>query len=552
MTEHKERVRARTWMAVLAGTVLAGSGAMAEPVEVVKIAGGQVRGVATDVAGVQVFKGLPYAGPTGGEARFAPPGPVVPWEGVKLADSWGDQVMQDANLNPPGGFWGDEFYWDAAFMPKASENGLNLNVFTPAKDSGDKLPVYVWIHGGGNDHGYASEMEFWASKLAAKGVIVVPVQYRVGPWGFMALPGLDQESDDGVSGNQALKDLIASLHWVQDNIAGFGGDPANVTIGGQSAGSTNTITLLRSPAAKGLFHRAVIESNQTSFLPIKLPTLAEQEAKNEKALQDIFGKPMNVADLRAIPAADFLTTKIGDRNLMTALNATVKTYVIDGQTLTQEGLDLLKPGALDGIDVLIGNNSDEATSLYGTPDGTMSEADFAAAMTKLYGDGWKDVYMPSDPTNAYRLYLRTTADYRHAAVVVSSQMVKDRNPGSNIFAYYFNMHLPGRDDEFYGSFHSSELWYMFNSMRDVPGQRHWTGMDKRMAETMSTYLANFIRSGDPNGDGLPQWPQPAGKPAFMRFADGYAYAVDGTPYPERDALNRQAILTAYGLSAGDL
>jgi len=154
-------------------------------IDVVEVEGGLVRGAATDVEGVQVFKGIPYAGSTDAENRFRAPQPVEPWDGIRVADTWPDQVMQDVNLNPVGGFWGDEFYYDPAFMPPASEDGLGLNVWTPARSADEKLPVYVWIHGGGNDHGYASEIEFYASRLAAKGIIVVPVQYRVGP----RLPG---------------------------------------------------------------------------------------------------------------------------------------------------------------------------------------------------------------------------------------------------------------------------------------------------------------------------------------------------------------------------
>jgi len=173
-----------TAMSALA-LALSASIAAAHPVGIVPTTGGEVQGVSTDVSGVQVFKGIPFAGPTGGANRFRPPQPVVPWNGVKKADTWGDAVLQDMQLNPVGTFWGDEFYYNPAFMPKASENGLNLNVYTPAKDTGDKLPVYVWIHGGGNNHGNASEIEFWATELAARGVIVVPVQHRTGPMGFL-------------------------------------------------------------------------------------------------------------------------------------------------------------------------------------------------------------------------------------------------------------------------------------------------------------------------------------------------------------------------------
>lgn len=525
-------------------------------IDVVQVEGGLVQGVETDVASVQVFKGIPYAGSTGGENRFRPPQPVEPWEGVKLADQWGDQVLQDVNLNPVGTFYGDEFYYDPEFMPPASEDGLNLNVFTPAQSAGDGLPVYVWIHGGGNDHGYASEIEFWASKLAEKGIIVVPIQYRVGGFGFLALDELSQESPEGVSGNQALIDLVAALEWVRDNIDGFGGDPSNVTVGGQSAGAGNTVTLLRSPLAKGLFHRVVVESTGSGFLPGTFGPLEEREAANAEALQEMFGRPMSLADLRAVPAEDFLTTKVGEEQTMlfAAFDAAAATpaWTLDGVAFTEESVDLLRPGALDGIDVMIGGTSDERTSTAGDPAGTMTDEEFATAMGEVYGEGWQDAYEPSDPTDAYRLALRAEADYRLQGALVSAEIAKARNPDSNVFAYYFNHTPPGRNAEFYGSFHSSDLWYFFNSIREWPGQRGWTDADYRMADTMSSYLANFVATGDPNSDGLPIWPQPEDGTAFVRFADGYAYPVNSTPYPSRDAVNRVALLEDQGMSEADL
>jgi para-nitrobenzyl esterase len=547
-------------VALLAGTYLAllaiaAPGAAQEasptegPIDVVQVEGGLVQGVETDVPGVQVFKGVPYAGSTAGDNRFKPPQPVESWDGVRKADAWGDQVMQDIHLNPVGGFWGDEFYYDPDFLPQASENGLNLNIFTPASTTEDKLPVYVWIHGGGNDHGYASEIEFWAPKLAEKGIIVVPVQYRVGPFGFMALKELSEESPDGTSGNMALRDLTAALAWVHKNIAGFGGDPANVTVGGQSAGAGNTVTLLRSPEARPFFHRAVIESTATGLLPATFPTLAEQEEADAKALEEVFGKPMTLADLRAVPAEDFLTTKAAnsDKSINNALNDVVKKFVIDGVTLTEASVDLLRPGALDGVDIMIGATSDERTSLAGDPNGTLSQEDFAAAMDKAYSDGWQAAYKASDPTHAYRLKLRAETDLRLPGALVSAEMAKDKSD-SNVYAYWFNHAPPGRNAEFYGSFHSSDLWYFFDSLRDWPGQRPWTDADYRMADIMSSYLANFVKTGNPNGEGLPEWPQPDEGTAFIRFHDGAAYPVTETPWPSRDALNRAALLKQYGLS----
>ena len=538
---------------VASAVALVAGSALAAPVEVVAVTGGKVSGVTSDVIGVQVFKGIPFAGPTGGENRFKPPQPVVPWEGIKASDKWGDAVLQDMQLNPVGTFWGDEFYYNEAYATRASENGLNLNVFTPARDTGDKLPVYIWIHGGGNDHGYASEIEFWATKLAAKGIIVVPVQYRTGPLGFLSLPELSQETG-GASGNLAMQDLIKSLRWVRDNIAGFGGDPNNVTIGGQSAGSRNTAMLLRVPGARGLFHRAVMESNSSGLLDTEFSKLVEKEKQNAEGLEKLFGKSMSLADLRAISAEDLIHKTIGSdgKSIYSAIHAVVGQHILDNNVFTEDSVNLRKQGVLDGVDIMIGSNSDERTSLDGGPDKTMSLDDFAKFMQQTYGEGWQSAYQASDPQQAYRLMLRSKADFVHATALASAQYVASHNDGSRVYAFYFNHDLPGRNNEFYGSFHSSELWYFFNSMRNEPGQRPWTEADHRMADLMSSYLANFVRSGDPNAADLPTWHRVGAEANFARFADGYAYPVTATPFPRRDAINEAAVLAKFKLTPFDL
>jgi para-nitrobenzyl esterase len=543
-------IRRRTAIAAFALTMALAltTRAEADPIDIVSITGGKIQGIATEIPGVQVFKGIPFGGPTGGANRFAPPKPPTPWNGVRKADSWGDAVLQDMQLNPPGTFWGDEFYTNPAFQPKASEDGLNLNLFTPAKDTSDKLPVYVWIYGGGNNHGHASEIEFWATELAAKGVIVVPIQYRTGPMGFLSLPELSKENGNS-SGNIATQDMVAALQWVQANIAGFGGDPGRVTIGGQSAGSRNVGMLLRTPMAKGLFHRAVMQSNFAGLVDTTYPKLADQAPRNEAAINQLFGKPTTLADLRAIPPEDWIQKKVGpdQKSIYDAITKIGGEYIIDGKVFTETSVNLRRPKAVDGIDILIGSNSDERTSLDGEPTATMSLPDFTKFMETTYGQGWNGAYAAADPTQAYRLMLRSKADRAHALATISAQYIATHNPRSNVYVYYFNQHLPGRNDEFYGSFHSSDLWYFFNSMRNEPGQRLWTDQDHRMAGIMSTYLANFIRTGNPNGNELPEWPRAGVRADFIRFADGQAIPSETAPFPIRDAINRRVVLKQFDL-----
>jgi para-nitrobenzyl esterase len=525
------------------------------PIDVVEVEGGLVRGVETDVEGVQVFKGVPYAGPTGGENRFLPPQPVEAWDGVRAADTWGDQALQDPDIFQPGTFWYHEFYFDPDFVPPVSEDGLVVNVWTPADSADANLPVYVWNHGGAHDHGNASEMEFWASKLAEKGVVVVSAQYRLGPVAHLTLDEITQESGIGSSGNLPVLDLVDALQWVQDHIGGFGGDPSRVTVGGQSAGAGNVVALLRSPLSEGLMHRAVIESTSGAFLPDDgiLP-IDERAAQDAAALEEVFGEPMTVADLRAITQEEYLSRNDAGELLHDRLNSAIaRDWVLDEHVFTADSVDLLRPAALDGIDIMIGATSDERTSTVGDPAGTLSEDEFASEMQDVYGDAWQDVYEWDDPTQGYRLQLRSEADYRFQATLISAEYAASHNDDTNVYAYYFNHTPPGHDAEFYGAYHSSDLWYFFDSLRDDhEGQRPWTEADHRMAETMSSYLANFVATGDPNGEGLPEWPQPTDGTAFMRFADGYAYPVETTPYPERDALNRATMLADQGMEATDL
>ncbi|HOO34294.1 MAG TPA: carboxylesterase family protein [Thermotogota bacterium] len=559
ISEGKSVGKFLTMLLILAFITTAGISA-SNSIGVVSVEGGMIKGGPTDVDGVQVFKGIPFAGPTSGENRWSEPQPVVPWDGVRVCDTWGDQVMQNTNLNPTGAFWGDEFYFDPNFAPKASEEGLNLNVFTPAKTNGDKLPVLVYIHGGGNNHGYGSEMEFYASQLASKGIVVVNVQYRVSVFGFLTLKELSDESPEGVSGNYAVLDLIQALKWVNQNIEGFGGDPDSVTIAGQSAGAMNVTALLRTPLSKGLFERAIVQSGFSGFLTAEGATvyssLEAKEAACEVAIEEAFGRKMTLEELRAIPAEEYLTRKTADgtKSLYDALTSASSGYVLDGYVFTEESVDLMRQGALDGYDIMIGGTSDEMTSLYGGPDNIMPLAQFAATMENSYGEGYKTVYRPSDERDAYRLFLRSSSDRCLQQFVLSSEYAKSHNDDLNIYVYYFNHTPPGRNAEFYGSFHSSELWYTFSSLRDVPGQRYWTSADYRMADIISSYFANFVRTGNPNGEGLTNWEQcnASTDGAFMRWHEGSAYNVSTTPYPERDALNRVAILKSIGLSEEDV
>lgn len=533
--------------------------ATGKTIDIVTVEGGLIKGVNTDVDGIQLFKGVPFAGFTGGDNRWKKPQSLESWQGIKLQDTWGDQVMQNASLNPVGTFYGDEFYFDDSFTPAASENGLNLNVYTPAKTTDDKLPVLVFIHGGGNDHGHASEMELYASQLAEKGIVVVTVQYRVGVFGFLALPELSAESEYGVSGNYALLDLIKSLEWVNKNIGSFGGNSNQVTLAGQSAGAHNVIALLRTPLAKGLFHRVIIQSSFQNLLELPkegasvYKPLAEKEIADEALITKLFGKKMSLKELRALPAEYFFTTKTPDatQTLYDALTKSVKGYSLDGYVFTEESVDLTREGALDGIDIIIGGAADDRTTFF-SESATMSMAEFEAMMKKTYGDDYTKAYNPSSSSEAYNLYVRSQSDIRFQPYLLSAQYAKAHNKNLNVYTYYFDHAPSGRNSEFYGAFHSSDLWYFFSSIRNTNGQRSWTDSDYAMANIMSSYYANFVKNGNPNAADLPEWKETTTRGTFARFYNGKAETVTATPFPLRDELNRKTAMKNIGITDADL
>lgn len=515
----------------------------AQSLDIVSVTGGLISGVSSDTNGVTLFKGIPFAAPPIGELRFKAPADVLSWQGVKACDVWPAMPIQDKSGNTGGSFYGDEFYYSKDNDPIISEDCLYLNLYTPATEATVKtanLPVFVYIHGGGNDHGYASKVEFNASELANKGVIVVVVQYRLGTLGFLSLPELTAEQ--GTSGNYAILDQVKALKWVQENIKAFGGNPANVTIGGQSAGAMDARVLLSTPKADGLYNRAILQSGFSyNISPLTLTTLDQAQKKNREMVDQVFGKGTTLSDLRSLDANVFFS------NDVKTLTATSKSSIVDDVVVSSARLDIEGSGKLAGMDILIGGASDEMTSLAGTPTGTMPLAKYAENLKKMFGDqaNLLSIFPAANETEAYRANLRISSEQVFMGHRVNSMKTKSRTE-YNSYVYYFNQDLPfhlpeyvgGRDEAFYGSFHSSELWYMFGSMRDIPAQRQWTKADHDLSNTMQSYWANFIRTGNPNGNGLPIWTQCVedNKGSFMLFKDHKATLTSVLDTKEKNEL----------------
>lgn len=345
--------------------VLAAFACTSEPANpVLTIEGGQVQGVIVDKPGVYAYKGIPYAAPPIGELRWKAPQPVVPWDGVKIADSFGHPGYQAVHY--PGGYATEWGYGDES---PYSEDCLYLNVWTksPGKTE-EKLPVALWIHGGGYREGWGSEPEFDGKEWAAKDVVLVSINYRLGVFGFLAHPELSAESPQGVSGNYGILDQIEALNWIQKNIEQFGGDPDNVTIFGQSAGGGSVKTLCESPLARGKFHKAIIMSAggiaiSSASAPVGRPTMNLETAQAQtKAIFDWGGltdlEKMRAASTETVYALPTIYNNVNDTRAYMPLSP-----VIDGYVCLKSFDDAAKDGSLADVPYMMGYTLNDMGSM---------------------------------------------------------------------------------------------------------------------------------------------------------------------------------------------
>ncbi len=374
--------------------------------------------------------------------------------------------------------------WTHEFMAHGAvnEDCLYLNIWTAAARANEKRPVLVYFYGGGFNEGSGSIAAYDGEGLAKKGLVVVIPNYRVGVLGFLAHPELTKESDRNASGNYGLLDQLAALQWVRDNIAAFGGDPANVTIAGQSAGAMSVHAMVSSPLAKGLFHRAVAQSG-----PLVPPRkLADAEQDGARFAESKGAK--SIAGLRALSWED-LTAR--------AANAPAVRFapVADDWLIPQN------PTPAD-VPFLIGSNADENGA---TPHPTV-KLDAWRQRAARFGDSaevFLQLYPAATDDEAASMSNASARDQARSSIYLWA-LKRAQSTKSKIFTYFYTHPLPGPDIDKYGAFHTSEVPYVFNSL--TRSDRPFTDLDRKLADTISTYWANFARSGDPNGKGLPQWP----------------------------------------------
>ncbi len=455
------------------------------------VTGGQVAGAVID--GVAAFKGIPFAAPPIGQLRWKAPQPVQAWQGIHKAEAYGPSCMQSASM--------------IALMgagPSVSEDCLYLNVWTAAKSATERRPVMIWIYGGGFAAGMTGIPGYDGAQFAKQGVVLVSVAYRVGPFGFLADPALSREGA-GTSGNYGLQDMIAGMRWVQENIAKFGGDPARVTIFGESAGGIAVSMLAASPAAAGLFQRAISESGG-SFGPPRqgteaganVPPLKGAEAFGHSFLSKLGAK--DLASARAL-SADKIQSGLPANALAGGFWPN-----FDGKILPGDQYLRYSAGHFNDTPVLIGTNSDEG-ALFAQPGMTPSVLEMQVRAG--YGDradGILSAYPHGNNMEAMRSGKQLFRDTTFAWPTWAWARLQSQHGKNKAFVYYFDHRTPQSPD---GANHGSEIAFVFSTL-NAPGiggaLLKPSPADWKLSGQMQRYWVNFATSGDPNGPGLPSWP----------------------------------------------
>jgi para-nitrobenzyl esterase len=452
---------------------------------IVQTSNGKIQGRANMENTVRIFKGIPFAAAPVGDLRWKAPQPVQNWKGIKQCNAFSASPMQ--NKPQPFYCWSEEFI---AQPEPLNEDCLYLNIWSTAKSKSAKQPVFLWIYGGGLSSGSANCAIYDGEEMAKKGVIFVSINYRVGVFGFMAHPELSKESGYNASGNYGFLDQIAALKWVQKNIAAFGGDPNNVTIAGQSAGAFSVTALIASPLAKGLFHKAIPQSGGL------LSNMLNQNLAKAEEQGLIFMKKANTnsfAELRKKSAEEL---QILSNNPAVGRFGTTT----DGYVLPVNLMEHFKKGLHNQTPILTGWVTGDGSFMG---DSKMNlEAYKKEAQTK-YGDK-ADTYLSvfSASTDEEVRMVKQKLSLLGFAGLPSHLLAGFNSKAS--FIYQFG-HVPPDKPNFpnYGAFHTSEVPYMLHTLHTW--NRPWQALDKELENTMSSYWVNFAKTGNPNGQNLPEW-----------------------------------------------
>lgn len=469
-----------------------------------RIADGVLEGIVSADGKVRTFKGIPYAAPPVGPLRWKAPQPVAPWTGVRRAMDFAPRAMQ-------GRIYDDMVFHDAG----PSEDCLYLNLWLPEDQPHTKLPVMVWIHGGGFQAGASSEPRQDGGQLCKKGVLVVSMNYRMGVFGFFAHPELTKESGHNASGNYGLMDIIAALQWVHKNIAAFGGDPDNVTIFGESAGSWAVSALVAAPTAKGLFHRAIGESGATLTGVDRPTTRTSAEQTALEFTRTAFGTT-SLAALRALPADKLLAAALDEDRTH---NRHTFSAIVDGWVLPTTTDAIYAAGQQSHVALLAGWNRDEGGpgAIFNDQPPTLSG--YVAAVQDRFGDKANEFlkhYGAATDADAKR----AAADYGGDEFIAFQTWkwieLHRQTGGSAVYRYEFDQPRPLPANAPAGAEphanHSADIEFVFGMLDSLA--LPWSTNDRAVSELMMNYWTNFAKTGNPNGPGLPEWPA-------YREADGF-------------------------------
>lgn len=455
------------------------------PQTIIQTDKGKIEGTYNADGSIRIFKGIPYAAPPLGELRWAAPQEGNSWDTVMACKSFGPSPIQ----NDPAPFycWTEEFI---AQPEPLSEDCLHLNVWTSAKSSKEKQPVFVWIYGGGLSSGSSNCDIYDGEEMARQGVVFVSLNYRVGVLGFMAHPELSAESGHNASGNFGFLDQIAALEWVKKNISAFGGDPENVTIAGQSAGAFSVNTLIASPLAKGLFHKAVLQSG--GLLSNRLHQDLESAEKAGTHFMEVAGQS-SLADLRKMAAEELQA--ISNDTSVGRFGVT-----LDGYVLPENLMKHFANGLHQQLPVMAGWVTGDG-SFLGPLD--MSVADYQSEAESLFGDKAADYLkiFPASTEEEVRQMKSKWTLLNFAGITPHLLAGFNSEP---TYVYEFAHVSPDKENfPNYGAFHTSEVPFALHSLHTW--KRPWRSIDQEIESMMSAYWVNFAKSGDPNGDNLPEW-----------------------------------------------
>lgn len=492
----------------------------AEVTEPLTIAQGQLTGVYNADRSVRVYAGIPFAKPPVGELRWREPHAPEPWEGIRACDRFQPQAMQSSTVPFMDSLYHLLGYHDYRWLDFSdnyremmSEDCLYLNVYAPSDAcEGDALPVLVYIHGGSLTSGQPWYTEYRGEDLARQGIVVVNIAYRVNIFGYLALPELAEESENGTTGNYGLLDQIRALQWVQENITAFGGDPDQVTLAGESAGASSVNALCVSPLTKGLFRRVIAESS--SILAVKpYHTLRDKE--------EAFAMGQDILDEFGVRSVEELRTLPADR--LEGTRYTNSAMIVDGYAITEPPYLTYQKGENHEEALLNGFNAHEADAfLMGTK---ATEENYAELITPILGE-WTEKAVRLVPPGSVEQYqpflidakgeakgslnkLYSAAWFTYSHYLWTNYMARQERP---VYEYCFT-----KTNRSLGSFHAGELPYAYGNL-----WRHdwvYEDSDRELSEKMQRYWANFVKYGDPNGEGLPEWPTSKGADKVFELGD---------------------------------